>query len=32
MWRIAGKGKERGRLAFAALEGDRLTYTIEDQD
>ena len=30
-WRIEGEGKERARLAFAVLAGDRLDFTIEDQ-
>ena len=28
-WRIEGPGKERARIAYASLEGDRLVYTIE---
>ena len=28
-WRIEGPGKERARLAFAKLDGDRLIYTRE---
>jgi hypothetical protein len=28
-WRIEGPGRERGRLAFAKLDGDRLIYTRE---
>lgn len=31
-WRIEGKGKERARLAFATLDGDRLGFTVEDQN
>ena len=27
-WRIAGEGKERARLAFATLVGDKLAFTI----
>jgi len=30
-WRIEGRGKERARLAFATLDGDRLAFTIEEQ-
>ena len=29
-WRINGAGKERARLAFAVLTGDRLTYSLEE--
>jgi len=29
-WRIDGAGKERARLAFAVLTGDRLTYSLEE--
>ena len=28
-WRIEGPGKERAIVAFAKLDGDRLTYTQE---
>ncbi len=28
-WRIEGKGSERARLAFASLEGDKLTFTVD---
>jgi hypothetical protein len=28
-WRIEGPGKERARLAYAKLDGDRLLYTRE---
>jgi len=30
-WQIEGPGKERARLAYASLEGDRVVYTIEEQ-
>ncbi len=30
-WRIEGKGKERARLAFASLVGDKLVFTIEER-
>ena len=30
-WRIEGEGKERARLAFAVLAGDKLDFTVEDQ-
>ena len=30
VWRIEGAGKERAMMAFASLEQDRLTYTLED--
>jgi len=30
-WRIEGEGKERARLAFAILAGDKLDFTIEDE-
>jgi len=29
-WRVEGKGKERARLAFAVLVGDKLAFTIEE--
>ena len=28
-WRIEGPGKERARIAYAELDGDDLTYTVE---
>src|SRR5437667_326864 len=28
-WRIEGAGKERARVAYAELHGDKLTYTVE---
>ncbi len=28
-WRIEGSGRERARLAYACLAGDRITYTFE---
>jgi len=28
-WRVEGKGKERARLAFAVLAGDKVAFTIE---
>jgi hypothetical protein len=27
-WRVVGPGSERARVAFAALDGDRVTYTV----
>ncbi len=27
-WRVEGQGKERARIAYACLEGDRLVYTL----
>ena len=29
-WRIEGKGKERARLAFASLVGDKLAFTVDE--
>jgi hypothetical protein len=31
-WRIEGPDKERARLAFATLAGDKLTFTVEDSN
>jgi hypothetical protein len=31
-WRIEGKGRERARLAFATLVGEKLAFTIENQN
>lgn len=28
-WRIEGEGKERARIAYARLDGDQITYSIE---
>lgn len=28
-WRVDGKGSERARLAYAELDGDEVTYTVE---
>src|SRR5438552_5286201 len=28
-WRIEGPGKERARIAYAVLDGERLTYSVE---
>ena len=30
-WQVEGPGSERARVAFASLEGDRLTYTIQQR-
>jgi hypothetical protein len=30
-WKIAGMGSERARVAYARLEGDRITYRIESE-
>lgn len=30
-WRVEGPGSERARVAFASLEGDQLTYSIQKQ-
>jgi hypothetical protein len=30
-WQVEGLGSERARVAFASLEGDRLTYTIQQR-
>ena len=30
-WRVEGKGKERARLAFATLAGDKLDFTVDEQ-
>jgi hypothetical protein len=29
-WEIEGDGKERARIAYASLEGDRIVYRVED--
>ena len=29
-WQIEGPGKERARIAYASLQGDRLIYTLEE--
>ena len=29
-WEIVGPGKERARLAYAVLNGDRLVYELAD--
>lgn len=28
-WAIEGRGKERARIAYASVEGDKITYTVE---
>jgi hypothetical protein len=28
-WRIEGLGKERARIAYAVLDGDELTYSVD---
>jgi hypothetical protein len=30
-WRVEGAGKERARIAYAAIEDDHLTYTLEGE-
>jgi len=30
-WRVDGEGSERARIAYAAIEGDYLTYTLEGE-
>jgi len=31
-WRILGEGRERARVAFARIAGDRLVFTVEDDN
>src|SRR5213594_2085209 len=31
-WRILGEGRERARVAFASVAGDRLVFTVEDDN
>jgi hypothetical protein len=30
-WRLVGEGSSRARLAYAVLDGERVTYEVDDQ-